>query len=193
MGAYSWHVATAALSGVLSVISGWIYIKDILKGGETKPNAVSFFLWTVLQAIALVAQFKEGASLSVVIVIMVTLNTAVVTILALVGYGYKKYGKADFYCALLAVAAIVGWQVTGNPVLAICFAIAGDLFAAVPTMIKTKKDPYSEHLPAWGIIVAACVFGVLSTDRLDVANLAFPLYLVMGNGVIFALALFGRK
>ena len=189
----SWNGTLAALSGVLAVAAGWLYIRDILKGGETRPNAVSFFLWTVLQAIALMAQIKEGASFSVVIVIMVTLNTGVVTVLALIGYGYRKYGKTDIYCALLVVAAIAGWRVTGNPVLAIGFAIVGDLFAAVPTMVKTKKDPYSEHLPAWGIIVAASIFGVLSTDRLDAANLAFPLYLVVSNGIIFALALFGRR
>ncbi|MDP2692870.1 MAG: hypothetical protein Q8O88_04495 [bacterium] len=178
---------------MLSVVAGVIYIKDILQGGETRPNAVSVFLWTVLQAIALAAQLKAGASLSVVIVIFVTLNTAIVTVLALSGYGYRKYGWVDFFCLVLAVAAIVGWQVTGNPVLAIGFAIAGDLFACVPTAVKTYKEPRSEHVPAWALITVASVLGVLSTDRLDMANLAFPLYLVVSNGAIFSLAYFGRR
>jgi hypothetical protein len=197
MGAFSqlldWHVATAVLSGALSVAAGWVYIKDILQGGETKPNAVSFFLWTVLQAIALAAQFKEGASWSIVIVIAVTLNTGAVTILALIGYGYRKYGKTELYCSILAVAAIVGWKVTGNPILAIFFAIAGDLFAFVPTVVKTYREPRTEHWPAWGIVTAASVLGVLSSDQLDMANLAFPVYLLVSNGAIFSLAYFGRN
>lgn len=193
MGIVSWYVVAATLSGVFSVAAGVIYIKDILQGGETKPNAISFFLWTVLQAIALFAQIKSGATLSVVIVIFVTLNTAVVTALALTGYGYREYGKVDFFCLVLAIAAIVGWQVTGNPVLAIGFAIVGDVFAFVPTAVKTYKEPRSEHVPAWALITVASVLGVLSTDRWDTTNLAFPLYLVVSNGTIFSLAYFDRK
>src|SRR3989344_10830 len=189
----NWQIVTAALSGVFAVAGGVFYIKDILQGGETKPNAVSFFLWTVLQAIALIAQIEAGASLSVVLMFFVTINTAIVTVLAVVGYGYQKYGKVDFLCFISAVAAIALWQVTGNPVLAIILAIVGDFLAALPTIVKTYREPRSEHLTAWAFVTAASALGVLSTDRLDAANLAFPLYLVVGNGSIFALAYFGRK
>ena len=197
MSAYSqllnWHVAAAALSGVLAVVAMTFYICGILRGGETRPNAVSFFLWTVLQAIALVAQIRAGASLSVVLMFLITLDTAIITVLALVGYGYRKYGKIDLFCFVLAVVTIVLWQVTGNPVLAIVLAIVGDFFASFPTTVKTYREPRSEHLTAWALITAAPVFSVLSADRLDVANLAFPVYLVVMNGTIFSLAYFGRK
>lgn len=186
------HVVAAALSGVFSVAAGIIYIKDILQGGGTKPNAVSFFLWTLLQEIAVIAQIEKGASLSLVIMCFVTFNTFVVTMLAVDSrYGYRKYGKTELFCLIFAVVAIVGLQV--NPLLAIAFAIAGDFFAFVPTAMKTYREPRSEHVPAWALITTASVLGVLSTDRLDVANLAFPLYLVVSNGAIFSLAYFGRK
>ena len=169
------------------------YIRDILRGGETKPNAVSFFLWTVLQGIALVAQIKAGASWSIVIVFFVTMNTAIITVLALIGYGYRKYGKIDLFCFILAVAAIVGWQVTGSPVVAIILAVVADFFASYPTVAKTYREPRSEQLTGWMLITIASILGVLSTDRWDIANLAFPMYLVLVNGTIFSLAYFGRR
>lgn len=189
----NWHGVTAVLSGVFAVVAMVPYIRDILRGGETKPNAVSFFLWTVLQAIALVAQIKAGASWSIVIVFFVTMNTAIITVLALIGYGYQKYGKIDLFCFVLAVVAIVGWQVTGNPVAAITLTIVADLFSSFPTVAKTYREPRSEQLTGWGLITVASILGVLSTDRLDMANLAFPMYLVLGNGTIFSLAYFGRR
>lgn len=196
MGAYSqlldWHVATAALSGAFAVSSAYIYIKDMLRGGETKPNAVSFFLWTILSEIALVAQIREGASWSAVFMFFMTLDTAIVTILAVnARYGYRKYSWRDVVCFIIATgAAIALWH---DPVDAIILAIVGDIFAFYPTIVKTYQEPRSEHLTAWALITMASVLGVLSTDVLNIANLAFPVYQIVMNGLIWALAYFGRK
>lgn len=190
----NWHLIIAAISGILLVLGEVTYIKDTLRG-EARPNAVSFFLWTVLQAIALTAQISAGASWSVVLVFFVTLTTAFVTILAISGYGYHRYGKTDFYCFIFALVAIVLWQITGNPVLAIVFAIVGDIFASWPTIVKTYRDPHSESLSSWGLFTVASIFGVFSTELWDAANLAFPVYLAIISGTIFFLAYFrgGRK
>lgn len=187
-----WHVVVGIASGVLSIASVVPYVRDMLKGGETKPNAVSFFLWTLLEFIALLAQIKSGASWSVIVVIAVTFNTGLVTVLALIGYGYREYGKIDIVCFLFAILAIILWQVTGQPVLAIVLAIVADAFAAIPTLIKTYKYPHSEQLLSWGLVTGAGLLGIFSTDIVNAANLAYPIYLFLMNGAIFSLAYFGR-
>lgn len=183
----------AALSGVLSITAAFFYIRDIVQTGETKPNAVSFFLWTVLGVIAVVAQFKAGASWSIVIVIGATMNTLIITVIALIGYGYRAYGKVDLYCFVLAVLAIGLWQLTGNPVVAIAFVIVGDVLASWPTVSKTYREPQSEHVVGWLLITLASALSVISTEILDAANLAYPIYLLLMNGTIFSLAYLGRK
>lgn len=195
MGAYSqlldWHVATAALSGVLAVASAIFYVVDMLRGGDTKPNAVSYFLWTVLQEIMLVAQIREGASWSAVFVFFATLDTAIITILAVVGYGYRKYGWIDLICFIFAIGAAVAlWH---SPVDAIIIAIVGDFVAFCPTIVKTYREPRSEHLTAWALMTISSAFGVASAEILNAANLAFPIYQVVICGFIFCLAYFGRK
>ena len=198
MGAYiqllDWHTIVATLSGLFSVTAMFFYVGDILRGGETKPNVVSFFLWTVLQFIALVAQMKAGASLSAIFVALVTLNTATITVLALFPkYGYKKYGRIDAICFVIAAAAILLLRANVNPVLAIVLVLIGDLFASFPTVAKAYREPRSEHPAAWGIITVASIFGILSTDRIDAQNLIFPVYMLLVNSIIFSSAYFGRK
>ncbi|MDB5244503.1 MAG: hypothetical protein JWN18_373 [Parcubacteria group bacterium] len=189
----NWYLVLAVLSGVLSLISGFVYIKDVLKGGGARPNTVSFTLWAVLQWIAFFAQLSSGASLSIVIVFFIALNMTAVVILSLFGYGYKHYGKIELYCVVLAILAIIGWQITSNPLVAILCAIAGDLFAFIPTFIKTYHDPKSESAPSWGLVALASLFGVLSTTKLDAPNIAFPLYLLLSNGAIFVFAYVGQR
>ena len=172
-----WHPALAVLSGVLAVAAIIPYVRDIFRG-TTRPNAVSWFLWTLLQGIALAAQVSAGASWSVVLLVVITINTAAVTVLALIGYGYHAYGKTDFVCFVLALIAVAAWQATKDPVVAIGFAIFADLFASVPTLVKALVDPASESLLGWWIIMFASLASVFSANIVDVPNLAFQIYMV---------------
>lgn len=187
-----YHIVLAALSGVLEVASVVPYIRDIVKG-ETRPNVVSFVLWTTLQVIALLAQLKAGASWSAIVVVMLTLSNLVILVFAFRGYGYRKYGYLDGVSFALCVGALVAWQTTGNPLLAIFFSIVADVCASIPTLVKTYREPRTEHAGAWGLVTLALLLGTLSTERYDAANLAMPFYLTLMMGTIFILALRGRK
>ena len=188
----TWHAIPAAVSAVLSFWALGIYIKEVLSGGEARPNAVSFLLWTILEAIALVAQYRAGASLSAIFVFLVTFNTAVVTVLAFIGYGYNKYGVTELICFVLALIAAYLLLVSPAPETAILPAIGGDMAASWPTLKKAYRDPRSEHWPAWGIITGASILGVFASDKFDLANLAFPVYCVGMTAAIFGLAFRGR-
>lgn len=188
----NWHIVLAALSVVLEVASLVPYLRSMARG-DTRPNAVSFGLWTALQAIAFTAQAAAGASWSLIVVGVLTGSTLLITILALTGAGYRKYGVVDAACLAFAIVAIAAWQATGDPVAAIVFAIAGDICAIVPTLVKTYREPHTEHAGAWGLVTLSTLLGALSTEKIDAANLAFPIYLTIGNGLIFALAYFGQK
>jgi chromate transport protein ChrA len=125
----------------------------MIRGSTTRPNLVSWLLWTILLLIGIFAQFSAGASWSVILLIASAFNTALVTVLILFGYGYKKYGRLDIACFVLALVAIVLWHVTGDPVLAIVLAICADFLAGSSNYpSKSYKEPFSESLFSWTII-----------------------------------------
>src|SRR5271154_545942 len=99
-------------------------------------SGYSFFL-----SISILAQISAGASLSLIFLIGDLIGTSVVLILCLVGYGYAKYGWVERVCFCLAIIAIVSWQTTHQPVLALVFAIIADFMASIPTVVKTYRDP----------------------------------------------------
>jgi hypothetical protein len=183
----NYHAVLAALSGVLTVVAMVPYVKDIFMG-TTRPNAISFSLWTVLQVIALSAQLEAGASWSIVVVILVTVNTAIISVIAFTRYGYRKYGKTEGISFALAIVAIAALQY--NPEFAIVCAIVADLCAAAPTVKKTYLDPQSESANGWGLMTLGFALGTLSTQKWDFANVAMPAYLTLITGLIF---LFARR
>jgi hypothetical protein len=94
---------------------------------------------------------------------------------------------------MLAIAAVVSWQLTKQPLLAIIFAIVADMMAAIPTVVKAYKDPQSEIPTAWFMVAFAALLSLISSTILDLPNLLFPAYLLLVNGLVGTLAFFGRR
>jgi len=187
-----WHLIVGITSGVIQVIAVVPYIVSMFRG-TTRPNIVTQILWTTLQTIALLAQFSAGASWSVIILIVLTFNTAIVTVLCFFGYGYKKYGPLDFICFGLAILAIILWQVTKEPMVALALSIVADALASLPMIVKTYREPRSEPVFPWLITILASFLAAISTTKLDFANLAFPVYMIFIDGTVTYLAFFGRR
>lgn len=190
---FDWHVAAMAIFGILEVVSLWPYLVDIVHG-ETRPNKVSFVLWTMTTCIAAVATHEEkGWSFPTIALCMAVLSMTSITILAFAGYGYAKRQKTDIVALVLGIVAIVGWLVSGEPMVAIAFSIGADICATVPTIEKAWKEPFTEHAGAWGLVTIGYFFGALSSQDKDVADLAMLSYLTAMCGTIFLIAYLGQK
>lgn len=187
-----WHIILGVISGILAGTAIVPYVKDIVHG-TTRPNTVSWALWVLLLLISILAQISAKASFSLIFLIGDLIGTSIVLILCLIGYGYSKYGWVEKICLCLAAIAIISWQLTHQPVLALIFAIIADLLASIPTVVKTYRDPWSEHPTAWLIICAASLLGIFATTIMNVPNLIFPIYLLFINGLIGMFSLIGRS
>jgi hypothetical protein len=186
------HQIAALLAAILGVVSVVPYIRDMLRG-TTRPNMVTWGLWVLVQGIFVAAQWSAGASLSIVLPFVGMLAVLCVVVLGLFGYGYKKYGPIDIACLVISLSAIVLWQVTGNPMVALYLAVAADLFAGIPTFVKAYRDPASETLSAYLIAFFAAIAAGLSSTLIDVTNLLWPAYILIFNGGTVILILLGRR
>ena len=193
-----WHLALGTVAGVLPLIAIIPYIKDILHG-TTRPNIVSYSLWAFLLLIAILAQVSAGASWSVLMVVGDFIGTCIIVAFCLFGYGYSKYGLLEWICLSLAAVAIVLWYLTKQPLVAILFAVLAvlavlaDLMAAIPTLVKSYRDSWSELPVTYFIIALGSLCAILSTTIINPANLIFPVYLLLVNSLTATLAFVGRN
>ena len=188
----NWYEIAALVSGALTIIAFFPYVWDIFKG-TTRPNAISWGLWTLIHIIFISAQLSAGASFSIVLPFGEFFGVALVTVLGLVGYGYKKYGLLDIVCLVCCLAAIVLWLLTNNPILALVLAIAADFCATIPTLKKAYFDPTSETMSAYILVIVAAVFAGLSSTLFNFANLAWPVYIFFINTLVVVFILLGRR
>jgi hypothetical protein len=175
---------------VVQIIGAWGYFVDTIRG-KVQPNRVSWLLWTIAPLVAFAAEIQQGVGIQ-------SLTTFVVGFVPLLIFSASfvnrkaewKLSRFDLACGFLSIIGLIVWSITRTGNLAIVFSILADGFAAVPTIVKSFKEPESEnHLPYTAGVVNSAI-GVLAIQRWDFQSYAFPIYLLLVSSVIAALIKF---
>ena len=206
----------AALAAVLPLIGFAAYLRDTLRG-KIPPNRVSWLLWGAAPMIAFAAELAEGTSLVVALVTfalgfgpllvllatfadpthdpwhIATLRSIAVNLVRRRGGDHHwKLTRFDFACGGISALALTAWAVTGQGDVAIAFAIAADLFAAVPTIKKSYSRPESESANTYLASGVGAGVALLTISRWTFSYYGFQLYVMFVCAIITALLVLPR-
>lgn len=161
---------------VLEIISVTSYVYSILKG-ETKPHRVTrFVLLVVLSLNFLSIVSAKGNVGSILLSGFLVVQSILVFILSL-KRGMGGASVFDITCLIIALAGLVGWQLTNNPIVGIIFAILADQVAYLPAMVKTWNFPDSES--PWFYVLGGLAAGISLASYSITPASAFQIYLVL--------------
>lgn len=175
------------------VINLWFtaaYVLATLRG-KTKPNRVTWFLWTLAPFVALVAQLSEGVGLSA----LQTFATGFTPLLVLLASFVNRRSvwrltRFDMVCGVLSILGLLLWVVTRHADVAILFAILADGLAALPTVVKAWKYPETEHSAAYLGGGINAFIALLTIQHFTFVSSAFAFYILALCGLIFLLVQF---
>jgi hypothetical protein len=182
----------AALLGVMAGLVGVFdtvpYLRDVLRG-STRPHRGTWLIWSALAVVVCLAQWADGASWSLIMLLTQAVLTTAVFAFAIV---HGQGGTTIIEVVLIAVAAagVTGWLLSGEPLVATVCVVAADLIAAAMMVPKTYRDPGSETLATF---VYASIGGALAAGAVGVADnagaalLLYPIYYCLANGAIAVL------
>jgi hypothetical protein len=179
------------LAGVLQALAGVPYVRDVFSG-STRPHRASWLIWCVLSIIVFLSQRADGARWSLVLVGVQVLGTCLIFLLSLrFGVG----GGSPVELALLGLAGlgVVGWQLSGVPVVATGCVVFADLIAVALMLPKTYRDPTSETLSAYLIGLLSVVFSIAAVGALRLDLLLYPIYLLAADSAVVMLIVSGRR
>lgn len=173
--------------GYITIIIGLIgtvfYIKDMIKG-ETKPNKVTWFIWSLAPMIGAFLQFKSGGGLSAIPIFMAGFASLLVFLFSLFyKNSYWRISALDIICGVLSLTALVFWVVTKNFAISILFAILGDGLAYVPTLIKSWKFPETETSTIYFLGIVNYILGLLIIKDWHFSVYIFSIYLIIMNSI----------
>jgi hypothetical protein len=187
------NIVFAIAGSIINFAACLHYVRAIFKG-EATPNRVTWSLWAIVPLIAGAAQLRAGVGFSTLVVLSVGAGPACVVLASFArGTGSWRLGPFDYLCGACALAALVLWAITGDPITAIVFSILGDFAAALPTLRKAWLAPATENRSAYLISLAGMITGILSVREATFAAYAFNAYLVAASGTLVLILYWPRS
>jgi len=177
----------AYLTIILGLLGIIYYLKDIIYG-QTRPNIISWIFWSMAPLVGVYIAYKSGISIPLLAsTFMAGFGPLLVVIFLIFNKNfYSKISKFDIFCGILSFVAIIIWITTKNGILSLSFAVLADLFASIPTVIKSWKENSGEHIAPYSFGILNQIITFLIITNFAFLNLAFPLYLIIINIIIIS-------
>jgi hypothetical protein len=179
--------ALVAVAIVLRLLGGLGYLVATIRG-RVRPSIVSWFFWGIVPMITLTVQIQQHVGVEALITLVLGLGPLSVFITAIIKHtGRMRFTPADLVCGAFAMLGLALWFITSNPLIAIVCGILGDLFSAVPTIIKCYTNPESEHALPYFLSSLSMVAALFAIREWDFVHYAFSTYMLSINAAIAAL------
>ncbi len=162
------------------------------RSGEIKPNRLSLALWSLPPLVSFCIAFLEGATFSALPLLLAGIAPLFILFLSFFSKQTPwKTRTRDYLSGAISLLAIITWIVVDNPVLAIIMLIIADIFAGIPTFIKTWEKPSTESAAIYSLGFLGNILGLLTLQQWGFATAGFGIYLVVFN--IFMILLIIHK
>jgi len=103
--------------------------------------------------------------------------------------GYFSFSKFDYACFATSFLGLILWIYTKNPLYALVLNVFVDAMGTLAITRKTWLNPGTESTLAWFLSFLVAVLNVFAVASFDISNALYPIYLVIGNGLITTVSL----
>ncbi|HLH65216.1 MAG TPA: hypothetical protein VKV27_05895 [Solirubrobacteraceae bacterium] len=185
----------AILGALVTLLGSGAYALDTVRG-RTTPNRASWTMWALAPMVGFAAQLAQHAGLAALLTFAVGFGPVLVLLASVAAPGaYLRLSPFDVACGIGSMLALAAWAATGVGDEAIALSIASDFLAAVPTILKSHRQPDTESASAFiaGAIGSAITLLSIPARSFGVATAAFPAYIVADASLISGLILVGRR
>ncbi|MEM8829220.1 MAG: hypothetical protein AAGE96_07670 [Cyanobacteria bacterium P01_G01_bin.19] len=170
-----WHSTIGILAGIVGLLGFLPYIITTIQGKNT-PNRASWWIWGILGVITGISYYYAGATTTIWVPVCYAVCQIITAILSL-KYGEGGWNLLDKFCLAGAGTSLLLWWIFDSPLVALIFTLLIDLFAAIPTVIKSYSHPEQESCFSWTIFLIANTLNMIALEEWSISLVAYPFYL----------------
>jgi hypothetical protein len=188
-------IELAVVCSLLGAVSGAAstapYVVDTLRR-STVPHRGSWFIWSVLEVVAVESQRADGARWSLLPLGAQAAGTCLIFVLSL-RLGSGGLSRVDLGLMALAAAGVAGWLAADEPLIATACVIAADLIGGLMMLPKAWHRPHSETASTFLMASVGGVMTAGSVGSMSLGLLAYPIYFMLVNGFLAGVIVHRRR
>ena len=177
------------IAGILALVGYIPYILSTI-AGQTQPNKATWFIWTLVGGLIAFSYLAEGDPNTIWLPLGYFLGPLIVAILSL-RYGYAVWTKLDIACVVIAVISIIPWVLSKDATFTLIINVLIDMAGAIPTLVKTYREPETEDFTAWLIFFIANTIQLIAVTVWNIAAI-YPIYLFILAALIVSFIVKGK-
>ena len=172
-------------SVLLALISYSIYFRDIFRG-KTKPHALTWLIWAVLNGCIFVQQFTHDGGPGAWVTGVAAFANIIIFGLSF-KYGERNITRLDWLCLAVAMIVMGLWLQRVSDELTVILACAIFIVGFIPTLRKSYGKPREETIVTFGLNSVKFFLALLALHSLTLITALYPVVLGIVNGyfVIF--------
>lgn len=180
-----YHILLGTIAVLVGAIGYIPYYRDIFRG-TTKPHPFTWLGFAILNGITFIVQVVMGGGPGAWVTGITTIATFGIAALSF-ARGEKNITRFDWICFGGALAGIVLWKLTSNPLWAVVIVTIADLLAFAPTYRKAFLRPYQETATLYMMSVFKYGISLFALTNFNLTTTFFPIAIVLANLAIVIL------
>jgi hypothetical protein len=137
------HTILLSVSALLAITGSSTYCASILSG-RTKPHRITRLVLLFVLTLNFIGVIAAHGNLGAELYGGIICAFGVAFFILSLRRGMGGTTAFDWICFVIAMAGVIGWQITGSAILGIWLAALADFVAYLPAFAKTWKYPRTE-------------------------------------------------
>ncbi|HMS25639.1 MAG TPA: hypothetical protein PKB15_08155 [Acidimicrobiia bacterium] len=172
----------AIVAAILAVVGYVPYLRDTITKSAT-PHPYTWLLWSIVSGITLSGQITKGAGIGALPTAVAELLTISIFIYSL-RYGFAMIRKSDHIFLFTALLGLIPWMIFRDPTISVCIAVAIDVIAFTPTILKAWRRPESETPLMYAMNVMRHIFSLGAFRQYNVATTLHSIAMITTNTIM---------
>lgn len=173
------------IAGFLSLIAYLPYARDTIRG-VAQPNRATWIIWSIVGGLLFASYNAAAGGAARWVPLADALGPVLIAMLA-ARYGRGGWNRLEVACLLLAGLSVIGWVLTGSPMVTLGINLLLAFLGAIPTFRNVYYHADTEPPLAWRLFLLSNVLNLLAIQHWSWSSAAYPVYAVFTAGLVNAL------
>jgi hypothetical protein len=178
----SFQAAVGYIAGFISIAAYVPYARETIRGAA-RPNRATWVIWSVVGGLLFASYNAAAGGPARWVPLSDALGPALMAVLAIY-YGEGGWNWFDLGCLTLAGFSVVGWVLTGSPMVSMSINLFLCVLGAIPTFRIAFYNPTAEPTLVWRMFLLGNVLNLLAIETWSWSSAIYPVYAVLAASLV---------